>query len=152
MNKYELAGQQLLKEHVVSVKTIRHNMSGIAYIDDRAISAPVPRRPLSFAVFAHEVGHIVNGRISPRWREELMAWQFSIAQFKRFGFSVPKEVKTRMKYSLAFALAKALNRRMAKVPKGLRIYKKYLSPVTYIYGDDHREQKWHADYWKATHI
>jgi len=152
MNKYELAGQRLLSDYQVSVKTVRKSMTGVAYMDDRIISAPAPHRPVSFAVFSHEVGHIANGDIKPRWLEELKAWEFSIAQFRRFGFAVTREVKQLMKWSMAFALAKALNRGMRKVPKELRRYKRYLSPVTYLYGDGHREQKWHADVWKVKHL
>jgi len=152
MNKYELAGNELLKKYNINIKTYRGNLTGIAYIEDRIISAPKPIKPLHFAIFAHEVGHIANGEISPRWLEELKAWQFSIAQFKLFGFRIPSEVKSRMKYSLAFALAKALNRNMKAIPRELKPYKKYLSPITYLYGDGHRAQKWHADYWKARNL
>jgi len=149
MNKYELAGDELLERHDVKVMTVRASMSGVAYIEDRIISAPKPIKPLHFAIFAHEVGHIANGHVKLRWKEELEAWSFAIAQFKVFGFRIPKEVKQRMNHSLSFALAKALNRNMKVIPAELRRYKRYLSPITYIYGDGHREQKWHADWSKC---
>jgi hypothetical protein len=149
MNKYELSANQLLEQYNITVKTVRKSLSGIAFIEDKVISAPRPNQPLKFAIFAHEVGHIVNGHISPRWLEELSAWEFSIEQFKIFNFRIPKQVKSRMNYSLSFALAKALNRNMKQVPKELRKYKKFLSPITYIYGDGHKEQKQHADYAKC---
>ncbi len=152
MNRYEVAGNQLLERYGITVKTIRRTMSGIAYIEDKAISAPAPKQALSFAIFAHEVGHIANGKFSPRWLEELRAWQFSLACFKEFGFTISREVRQRMKYSLAFALAKALNRNMKAIPPELRQYKKYLSPIVYIYGDGRRADKWHADYWKVKNL
>ena len=152
MNKYELAGNELLKQYNISIKTVRQSMSGVAYIEDRVISAPAPKRPLSFAIFAHEVGHIANGRLSPRWRSELQAWEFSLGCFRRFNLAISKEVKQRMRYSMAFALAKALNRKMKRVPEELKKYKKYLSPVVYRYGDGHTEKKWHASYRKVKHL
>ena len=152
MNKYELAGNELLKQYNISIKTVRKSMSGVAYIEDRVISAPAPKRPLSFAVFAHEVGHIANGSLSPRWLEELRAWEFSLDCFRRFNLAIPREVKQRMRYSMAFALAKALNRKMKRVPEELKKYKKYLSPVVYRYGDGHTEKKWHASYRKVKHL
>ena len=152
MNKYELAGKQLLEEYSITVKTVRKSMSGVAYIEDGIISAPAPKQALSFAIFAHEVGHISNGHVSPRWLEELRAWQFSLDCFKRFGLTIPREVRQRMKYSLTFALAKALNRNMKRTPLELRPYRKYLSPIVYLYGDGTRANKWHADYWKVKHL
>ncbi len=152
MDKYELAGNQLLKQYNITVKTVRKSMSGVAYIEDKTISAPAPKQAMSFAVFAHEVGHIANGKISPRWLEELRAWQFSLDCFRQFGFTIPREVRQRMKYSLTFALAKALNRNMKRTPPELRQYKKYLSPIVYVYGDGHRANKWHADYWKVKNL
>jgi len=152
MNKYELAGQQLLNQHNITVKTVRKSMSGVAYIEDKTISAPAPRQSLSFAIFAHEVGHIANGEISPRWLEELRAWQFSLDCFRQFNFTISKEVRQRMKYSLTFALAKALNRNLKQIPIELRQYKKYLSPVVYIYGDGRQADKWHVDYWKVKNL
>jgi len=152
MNKYEIAGNQLLGRYDVTVKSVRQNMSGIAYLEDRVISAPAPKSPLSFAIFAHEVGHIANGHCKPRWLEELRAWQFSLTCFKEFGFAITREVRWRMKYSLAFALAKALNRDMKLIPTELKAYKKYLSPVTYHYGDGTRRKRWHADYRKVKYL
>lgn len=152
MNTYEKAGDLLLRQYYIEVKTVRKNMSGVACIEDRIISAPAPKSPLSFAIFAHEVGHIANGSIKPRWLEELKAWEFSLAQFKRFGFPIPQKVQQRMRFSIAFALAKALNRGMKKTPPELKPFKKYLSPITYLYGDGHRENKWHADYWKVKNL
>jgi len=152
MNKYEIAGNELLKRYDVSVKTVRKSMSGVAYIEDRAISCPAPKKPLGFAIFAHEVGHIANGHVSPRWLEESRAWEFSLSCFRDFGLSIPREVKWRMKYSLTFALAKALNRNMKAVPVELRAYKKYLSPVFYHYSDGRVVEKRHADYRKVRHL
>ena len=146
MNRYELAGNQLLEQYGITVKTIRRTMSGSAYLEDKVISAPAPKQALSFAIFAHEVGHIANGEISPRWLEELRAWQFSLDCFRQFDLTIPRKVRQRMKYSVAFALAKALNRNMKRIPPELRLYKKYLSPIVYVYGDGHTANKWHADY------
>lgn len=152
MNKYEVISIKLLNEYGISIKTVRKSMSGVAYIEDRVISCPAPKSPLSFAIFAHEVGHIANGSIKPRWLEELKAWQFSIACFKKFGLSIPREVRQRMKYSLSFALAKALNRDMKRTPPELRAYRKYLSPITYIYGNGTKRERWHADFWKVKNL
>jgi hypothetical protein len=82
------AALTLLEETGCTVATWRATTSGRAHITDRnwKIEVPEPRGPVSFATFAHEVGHQVlhrNGR-RPRWIEEAEAWRYALDQFDRF--------------------------------------------------------------------
>ncbi|KKL20171.1 hypothetical protein LCGC14_2458120 [marine sediment metagenome] len=134
MNRYEEVGNLLLKRHDVTIKVIRRSMSGLAYIKERAICSPLPRTAKSFAIFCHEVGHIAQGVIKPRWLEELRAEEFAKGCFGEFGFSMPKAVKDRMKYHISYKLAQALNRGMKHTPPELKSHRKYLAKVRCMNG------------------
>jgi hypothetical protein len=63
----------------------------------KRIAAPEPRRPVSFEIFAHEVGHAAlhrDGR-RPCWQEEIEAIEFSFAAFERFGLPGLDKVRER---------------------------------------------------------
>lgn len=143
MTDYEAIGQAILSEYGITVRKWRTDMSGVAWHHCRDIECPRPRSPLSLAVLAHEVGHHelghTDGNRQPRWREEYDAWQFAIATLRARAITPDKRTKEHMAHSLAYALAKALNRGMTKVPPELRPYKKLLTrrPVYTIYGDGH---------------
>jgi hypothetical protein len=54
----------------------------------KLIGCPEPRGRASFALFAHEVGHLVlhlrEGRRGPHWLEEVEVWEFALDAFTRF--------------------------------------------------------------------
>lgn len=96
-------------------------MTGIAWLGHpgRAIEAPHPKSPISFAVLAHEVGHHVLGRQSPRWREEQLAWLYAMDVMKEYDVPVTDAVQQRYAESMRYALAKALRRGLKQVPLDL---------------------------------
>ncbi len=96
-------------------------MTGIAWLGHpgRAIEAPHPRSPISFAILAHEVGHHVLGRVRPRWREEQLAWLFAMDAMRLHGIPVNDAVQQRYADSMRYALAKALRRGLKQVPAEL---------------------------------
>jgi hypothetical protein len=109
-NKYEAAARVLLCETGVVVGKVRTSSSGVA-MHDGTIEAPRPRGPISFGIFAHEVGHVVlhkdNGRY-PRWREEVEAWEYALNQVERFGLNGYDRVYTRATRSIGRAFRKAM--------------------------------------------
>lgn len=133
MNKWAVAGNQLLAEHGLHIATVRKSMSGFAPHEGNGLASPLPKTAKSFAVLAHEVGHKALGhkRGSKSCTKEYEAEQFAIAQFRRFGFPLPREVKARMDYHIAYSLAQALNRGLVKVPPELRPYKKMLRQLRF---------------------
>lgn len=79
----------LVRETGVTIRKTRSSSTGVAYThaDDWGIAAPRPAGPISFGVFAHEVGHqlLHRGRSRIAWLNEIEAWEYALAQFDRFG-------------------------------------------------------------------
>jgi hypothetical protein len=112
-NKYEEAAQVLRSESGVVVRKVRSSSTGRAHRDG-TISAPAPRGPVSFGVFAHEVGHQVlghnsNGR-APRWIEEVEAWEYALNQLERFQLNGYERVYAHAAEALAINFGRALRR------------------------------------------
>ena len=114
-NPYREAGDVLLRESGCTVRKWRTSNTGRAGTSSRDwwIEAPEPRGPISFGVFAHEIGHQMlhrqNGR-TPRWLEEVEAWEYALAQFERFGLAGIERSRRDAADSLVYAAHKA-NRR-----------------------------------------
>ena len=113
-NPYQDAADVLLRETGCTVRKWRQNTTGTAYTksDDWGIESPRPRGPLSFAVFAHEVGHQLLHRhnSAPRWLEEIEAWEYALEQFDRFELDGKDDAQTRGAKSLRYAAHKASQR------------------------------------------
>jgi hypothetical protein len=117
-NPYQDAAAVLLRETGCTVRKWRQNTTGTAYTksDDWGIESPRPRGPVSFAVFAHEVGHQVKHRYNsaPRWLEEIEAWEYALEQFDRFELAGRDNAQARGARSLRYAAHKASLRCSAK--------------------------------------
>lgn len=89
MTKWQQAVDQLIKESGVTVRRWRNSNSGVAYTgaDDWGVEIPVPKGPVTFCTAAHEIGHQIkhrrNGK-TPRWVEEVEAWEYALEQMERF--------------------------------------------------------------------
>jgi hypothetical protein len=110
-NPFEIAGKALLLESGCTVRKWRGANTGRAFTRaaDWGIEAPDPRGPISFGVFAHEVGHQMLHRHGsrPRWLEELEAWEYALAQFERFNLPGKERSQADAAKSLVYAAAKA---------------------------------------------
>lgn len=111
------------------VRKWRRTMSGCAwrvyYHDGRVINwieAPLPRTPISLAVFLHEVGHHVIGfhRYKRRCEEEYHAWVWAIAQMRLHGIEPDEKVHRRFQASMQYAVGKALRRGIRQLPASLQ--------------------------------
>lgn len=111
---YRVAAEALLRESGCTVRRWRTSNTGRAFTrsDDWGIEVPQPRGPVSFGVYAHEVGHQMLHREGsrPRWLEELEAWEYALAQFDRFQLRGIERCRSDAAKSLVYAAAKA-NRR-----------------------------------------
>ena len=128
-NPYEIAAETLLRETGCTVRTWRKRNTGRAHTSARdwGIDVPRPRGPISFATFAHEVGHQLLHRSNgsyPRWLEELEAWEYALAQFDRFNLVGRDKAQTDAAESLAYAANKAIRRR-ASAETAQRILDRY---------------------------
>jgi hypothetical protein len=113
-NPYEEAAAVLLKESGCTVRKWRQNTTGKAYTRsaDWGIEAPRPRGPISFATLAHEVGHQMFHRFNstPRWLEELEAWEYALEQFDRFELAGKDKAQEDAAKCLLWAAEKANKR------------------------------------------
>ncbi|MDZ4753557.1 MAG: hypothetical protein SGJ11_03570 [Phycisphaerae bacterium] len=113
------------------VRKWRRSMSGCAwelvYRDgrrQRMLESPYPKTPLSCSIFLHEVGHhaIGLGTVRPRCLEELRAWEWSLATMESHGLTIDDKVRTRMRRSMQYAVAKAARRGIRALPADLFPY------------------------------
>jgi hypothetical protein len=108
------AAQTLLDEAGCTWSPSKSSNTGRAKVDgSRRIVAPEPRGRVSFAVFAHEVGHVVRhteNRNNPRWREEVEADEFALEAFTRFGLPGRNKQKRDDASHIAYAFDKAIRR------------------------------------------
>lgn len=114
--------------HDIRVKKWRRNMSGCAWRvyhhDGRVVNwieAPVPRTPISLAIFLHEVGHHVIGfeRYKKRCEEEYHVWLWALQQMREHNVPIDERVQRRFELSMQYAVSKALRRGMKNLPAGL---------------------------------
>lgn len=129
--KYDRIVKEMVARYDVKVRRWRASMSGVAYeiayrdgTRKRLIESPKPKSPMSMAIFLHEIGHhaIGLGRYKPRCLEEYHAWMFSLRTMEEQGLEVTERVRTRVKRSLEYAVAKAARRGIKEVPAELREY------------------------------
>jgi hypothetical protein len=125
MHEYARITSQIKKQYGVRIKRWRKNMTGCAwqvrYRDGRVIrwvEAPVPKSPISLAVFLHEVGHHVIGFESYKRRceEEFHAWNWAIEQMALLGVAPDERVKRRFELSMCYAVDKAMRRGIKELP------------------------------------
>jgi hypothetical protein len=114
--------------YAVRVKRWRRQMSGCAWSvfhsDGRRVNwieAPLPRSPISLAIFLHEVGHHAIGldRYKLRCEEEYHVWVWAIQQMRLLGVEPDDRVARRFELSMQYAVGKALRRGIKRLPEPL---------------------------------
>jgi hypothetical protein len=114
--------------HDIRVKKWRRNMSGCAWrvyhADGRVVNwieSPVPRTPISLAIFLHEVGHHVIGfeRYKRRCEEEYHVWLWALNQMRELGIAPDDRVQRRFTLSMEYAVGKAVRRGLKILPEPL---------------------------------
>ena len=128
MADYSQLVADVKKCYDVRVRKWRRSMSGCAwrvyYHDGRVINwieSPVPRTPISLAIFLHEVGHHVIGfdRYKKRCEEEYHAWAWAIRKMRELGVEPDVRVERRVRLSMQYAVDKAVRRGIKELPEPL---------------------------------
>jgi len=128
MPDYSQLIDDVKKCYDVRVRKWRRSMSGCAwrvyYHDGRVINwieAPIPRTPISLAIFLHEVGHHVIGfdRYKKRCEEEYHAWAWAIRKMRELGVEPDARVERRVQLSMQYAVDKAVRRGIKQLPEQL---------------------------------
>ena len=131
MADYAHIVEDVKKHYHVRVRKWRRSMSGCAwrvyYTDGRSINwieAPVPRTPISLAIFLHEVGHHVIGfdRYKRRCEEEYHVWVWAVRKMRELGVEPDARVNRRVELSMQYAVDKALRRGIKTLPEPLMQY------------------------------
>jgi hypothetical protein len=129
MADYAQILRTIRRRHPVRVRKWRTTMSGSAWQVRhpngkvvRWIEAPFPRGALSLAVFLHEIGHHVIGfeTYKQRCEEEYHAWRWALTEMKRLGVNPNARVLDRFRRSMLFAVSKAMQRGLKRVPAELK--------------------------------
>src|SRR5947199_10621098 len=116
---YEQIIELMKRRFDVRIKRWRRSMSGCAwrvYYDDGRcvnwIEAPLPKTPISLAIFLHEVGHHAVGfhRYKRRCEEEYHVWVWAIGQMRKLGIEPDEKVARRFERSMQYAVGKAIQR------------------------------------------
>lgn len=126
MRDYSAIVEEMKARYDLRIRKWRRNMSGCAwrvyYHDGRTINwieSPVPRTPISLAIFLHEVGHHAIGfsTYKHRCEEEYHAWQWAIRAMRQLGIEPDAKVKRRVQLSMQYAVGKALRRGIKELPR-----------------------------------
>lgn len=120
--------EQMKQRYDIRIRRWRSNMSGCAWRvyhhDGRVVNwieAPVPKTPISLAIFLHEVGHHVIGfeKYKKRCEEEYHVWIWAINQMRELGVEPDERVHRRFKLSMQYAVGKAVRRGVKQLPEPL---------------------------------
>lgn len=112
----------------IRVRRWRRSMSGCAwrvyYHDGRVINwieSPVPKTPISLAIFLHEVGHHAIGfnTYKKRCEEEYHVWVWALEQMRLLGVEPDHKVHRRFQLSMQYAVGKAVRRGVKQLPETL---------------------------------
>src|SRR2546421_1030798 len=125
MPDYSHIVEEMKRRYDVKVRRWRRSMSGCAWRvyhhDGRVINwieAPVPKTPISLAIFLHEIGHHAIGFQTYRRRceEEYHVWLWAINQMRKLGVIPDEKVMRRFDLSMQYAVGKALRRGIKALP------------------------------------
>lgn len=128
---YDELANELQARYQIRVRRWRRTMSGCAWAVLYAggtsvnwIESPVPRSPLSLAIFLHEIGHHQIGFYTFRRRceEEHAAWQWAIREMRRLGIEPDTRVVGRVRRAMEYSVGKAMRRGLSIVPESLQQY------------------------------
>jgi hypothetical protein len=129
MPDYRAIVRKMRQRHDITVRRWRTSMTGRAwrvYHDNghiqNLIEAPMPKTPISLAIFLHEVGHHVIGfeRYKRRCEEEYHVWLWALDEMRRHGIEPDARVQRRFELSMQYAVNKAVRRGLRDLPDSLR--------------------------------
>ena len=123
---------ELMKQRFdLRIRRWRRSMTGCAWRvyhhDGRVVNwlgAPVPKTPISLAIFLHEFGHHAIGFDTYRTRceEEYHVWMWAMEQMRALGVEPDAKVNRRLEASMQYAVNKAMRRGLKQLPEALTQY------------------------------
>ena len=128
MNHFATIVRDMRRKYDLRIRKWRTAMSGCAWrvyhADGRVVNwieSPIPKTPLSLAIFLHEVGHHAIGfsTYKKRCEEEYHVWVWAIAQMRKLGVEPDDRVARRFDLSMQYAVGKAMRRGLKQLPQPL---------------------------------
>jgi hypothetical protein len=85
------------------------------------IEAPIPRTPISLAIFLHRGGASRDRvrSVQEAVREEYHAWAWAIRKMRELGVEPDARVERRVQLSMQYAVDKAVRRGIKQLPEQL---------------------------------
>jgi len=120
--------EHMKSRYQLRVRKWRSSMSGCAWRvyhhDGRVVNwieTPLPKTPISLAIFLHEVGHHAIGfkTYKKRCEEEYHVWLWAINEMRRWGVEPDHRVWRRFEMSMQYAVGKAMRRGLKLLPDPL---------------------------------
>jgi hypothetical protein len=120
--------EEMKSRYDIRVRKWRRSMSGCAWRcyhhDGRVVNwveSPVPKTPISLAIFLHEVGHHAIGfqTYKKRCEEEYHVWVWALNEMRKLGIEPDAKVSRRFDLSMQYAVGKALRRGLKALPEPL---------------------------------
>lgn len=114
-NKFVLLFEKIARENNIIFEYHFKSNVGRAFIEERKIliSKPINRDRL-FVAF-HEIGHIINGHIKPRYLEELKAEQYAIMKMREVNIPISRKARARAKEYISYKVRQAQRRGLKKL-------------------------------------
>jgi hypothetical protein len=128
MPDYSSIVREMKRIYGVRVRRWRSAMTGcswrVNFSDGRSIKwieAPMPKTPMSLAIFLHEVGHHVIGFENYRLscEEEYHVWLWALGKMEDLGVAPGPTVLRRFHQSMQYAVGKAFRRGAKSLPDAL---------------------------------
>ena len=131
MKDFSLIVELMKQRYDIRVRRWRRSMSGCAwrayYHDGRVINwieSPIPKTPISLAIFLHEVGHHAIGfnTYKKRCEEEYHVWVWALNEMNKLGVEADDRVNRRFDLSMRYAVGKAVRRGVKQLPQTLHTF------------------------------
>jgi hypothetical protein len=87
---------------------------GKAYIDNKNIRIPNIKTLKTLATALHEIGHIVIGKVKPKYYEEFLCEMFVRQKFKEYGLTLKRSIVNQQKLYIAYRVRLSIKRAKSK--------------------------------------
>lgn len=125
-DNYQELIEEVCKQNNITFEYKFRNNCGRAFIDKRHIQLPIPRHSKVWLQYCfHEIAHVLNGNISPRYYEEYLADRKSFQLMKIYGIKIPRKLIIDSKKYINKRVIKAEKRKLKTLkPEVLKYIKK----------------------------
>lgn len=114
-NKYIILFERIAQENNIKYEYHFKSNVGRAIIKERKILISKPINRDRFFIALHEIGHIIQGEIKPRYKEEYLSEQFAICKMREFKIPLSRKARARSKGFIKYSVRKAKRRGLKKL-------------------------------------